>query len=210
MLTDPSQQMASVGAIDPNAAQFLASAAQLLKQQACSGRVRDRGGGDDHGQQQAQGIDQQMSLASVDLFAAVVAPDARHLGRLDALAIQASRGRVLMTTSATAHLGSDRVMDALPAAILPPQAKVMVDTFPVRVVCGQHPPLCARDHNVQHRVNDLAHVQTTRSTAGFWRWNEILDTIPLAVGHIGRVCLVAHTPNIPNPMADRQPFQTVS
>jgi hypothetical protein len=115
-----------------------------------------------------------------------------------------------MTTSPTAHLRPDRVVDALPNAVTPPQPKVMVDTFPVRIVFRQHPPLGSGDDNVPHRVNHLTHVQATWPTAGFWRRNEILDTIPLAVGHIGRVCLVAHTSKYTKSVTDRQPFQTAS
>src|SRR5262245_5058002 len=109
MQQDPSHQLPPIIAINPEAAQFLAAPAQPLKQQSSPSRVRNRGGSDNDGQQQAQGIDQQMSFAPVDLFALVIAPNTGDLSGFDALAVQTAGGRVLVTPRLSSNLGSQAV-----------------------------------------------------------------------------------------------------
>jgi hypothetical protein len=194
MITHPVQQLATVGAIDPDAPQFLAPAAQARKQHPRAKGIRGRSGGYDHRQQQTQGIDQQMTLPALDLFATVVTAHARHCGRLDTLAIQTAGCRMLMPAGLVAHLCAQRVVDTLSGAVIPPDTEVMVDALPVRIVLGQHAPLRAADQNVQHRIQDLAHVQAARPPARFGGRDQVFDIIPVAVGQIGGVCLCIHTP----------------
>lgn len=46
--------------------------------------------------------------------------------------------------------------------------------------------VCADGHTthsqIENLVDDLAHIQSAKSSARFGRWNQILDTIPAAVG----------------------------
>src|SRR5262245_19761206 len=141
MQQNPSHQLTPIIAVNPEAAQFLAAPAQPLKQEPSPSRVRNRSGSDNDGQQQAQGIDQQMSFAPIDLFALVIAPDTGDLSGFDALAIQTARGRVLVTPPLSSHLGAQGVVDPLPRPLLLPLAKIMIDALPVGILLGQHPPL---------------------------------------------------------------------
>ena len=77
----------------------------------------------------------------------------------------------------------------------------MVDALPGRIVRGQHAPLSARDQNVQHRIDDLAHIQAARPATGFGSRDQSFDTIPVAVGQIGGVYLCVHTPSVPYPIS---------
>src|SRR5215813_15640952 len=98
MLADPREQLATIGAIDPDAPQLLAVATQALKQQLCAYGIRDTCCRHDHRQEQAYRIDQQMTLAALDHLAIVIATHARNLGCLDALTVQTACRRVLVAS----------------------------------------------------------------------------------------------------------------
>ncbi len=197
MIRDPVHQLAPIGAIHPELAQFLACAVQLLEEQPRTGWVRERGSGHNHHQQQAQRIDQEVALAPHDIFALVVAPLAGHLRGLDTLAVDAARRRMLMAPGTAADLGAQRVVDALPGGVVAPPAEVVVAGLPFRIVLGQHAPLGTRDDDVQDGVDDLAHVNTAGAATGFCGRDEWHDTLPLTVGQIGWVQLVVHSPSVP-------------
>ncbi len=110
----PDQQLTSIGAIYPDAAQFLARPAQATKQQTRSCRIGHRGGGDRHCQHQTQSIDQQVPLAPLDLFAAVIAAHACYLRGLDALAVQRPGCGMLVPPCFLPYLCPQPLMNASP------------------------------------------------------------------------------------------------
>jgi len=71
---------------------------------------------------------------------------------------------MFVPTCFTAYFGSERVVGPLLGAIITPNSKVIVHTWPFRVFLGQHPPLDAADNNVKDGIDDLAHIQRTRSS----------------------------------------------
>src|SRR5215216_4101486 len=108
---------------------------------------------------------------------------------------------MLVPTRTAAHLCAQAVVDALPRPVIAPDAEIMVDAFPVRIVLGQHAPLGARDQNVEDRIDDLAHIQAAWPPACLGGRNQIFDTIPVAVSQIGGVYLCFHTPSVPYPIS---------
>jgi len=201
MLAHPRQQLAAIGAIDPDPPQLLAVTTQALKQQPCAFGIGDRGGRHNHRQEQAHRVDQQMPFATFDLFATVVAAHPAHRGGLDTLAIQTAGSWVLMPASTPTYCGTQAIVDTLPGAIITPNPEVMLDAFPLRVVRGQHAPLGATNQNIQNGIDDLAHLQVAWPTTQFGGRDQVFDIIPLAVGQIGRVCLCVHTPSLPYRLA---------
>ena len=195
---NPVQQLPPIRTVHPDLPQLLAGAAQARNQQPRPRWVRGRARRDHHRQHQAQRIDQQMPLAPLDLFAGVVAPRARDLGGLDTLAVQRTSGGVFVAPRAAAHLGAQGVVDALPRAIVAPLAEIVVDGLPFGIVMRQHAPLTAGDDDVQDGVDDVAHVDAPGAAARFCRRDQWRDTLPLAVGQIGWVPLVLHTPSYRN------------
>src|SRR4051794_14279263 len=98
MITHPVEQLAAVGAVDPDPPQFLAPAAHPLELHPRAFGFGERSGGHHHCQEQAHGVDQQMTLAALDHLAAIVTTLAPHRSGLDALAVQtASRGMLMPT-----------------------------------------------------------------------------------------------------------------
>lgn len=187
MVGHPGQELATIATVDPDEAQFLAGATQLGEQEAGTVPVLDRSGGDQHRQQQAHGVNQEMPFRTIDLLARIIAPHTSKRGRLDTLAIEATGGRMLVPAGTPPHLGPQRVVDPLPDAILTPVAKVGVDALPFRILLRQHPPLDATHRHVQDAVDNLPHVQAAGSSARFRRRNHFLDNVPLAVSQIAWV-----------------------
>src|SRR5215207_2269990 len=123
MLANPAHQLTTVAAVHPDEAQFLAPSAQPLEDQTRAVAFLHRGGADHDQQEQAEGIDQQMPLAPLDLFGCVIPSDAFDLGGLDALAIQTARRRVLVASGSLTHTSAHGVMQTLPVAAQAPPAE---------------------------------------------------------------------------------------
>ncbi|KPV54799.1 hypothetical protein SE17_01495 [Kouleothrix aurantiaca] len=196
MLAHPVKQLAAIGAINPDTTQLLARSAHSLEQLARTFGIRNRGSRDDHRQHQTERVNQQVAFATLHHLAVVKAALAAHACGFDTLAVQTACRRMFVMTSAATHVCPQAIVDALPRPVIAPNTKIMVDTFPVRVIFGQHAPLGASYQNIQDRIDDLTHVQAAWPTTGFSARNQIFDTIPVAVSQIGRVCLCLHTPNV--------------
>src|SRR5213594_3551143 len=135
MLTHPFNQLAPVRAINPHPAQLLAGAQppQPPQHLLCTCWVRNRGGAHYDCHQQAQRINQQVSLATFDVLATVIPTHSWPLAGLDALAVQTAPTRVLVASEAATQFGSEHIVNTLPGTIIAPSAEVVVDAFPLRV-----------------------------------------------------------------------------
>ena len=123
MRAHPGHQLAAIGAIDPDPAQFFAMTAHLLEQRPRAFGVGDRSGGDDDRQHQAQGVNQQVAFATLDQLAVIEAALASHGSRFDTLAVQTACRGMLMPTGTTAHFGPQGVVNALPGAVIAPDTE---------------------------------------------------------------------------------------
>src|SRR4030042_2118186 len=86
-------------------------------------------------------------------------------------------------------------MDTLPDTRGAPVPEIAIDTVPVREIIRHEPPLNPADVDIQHGVDDLAHIQFSMSpTRLFWR-DEIFDHVPLLVSEIGLVWNSVHHSN---------------
>ena len=187
MVCHPIQELAAIATVNPDKMQLLAGATQVSEQETGAIAVLDRGCGDNHRQQQAHCVDQDMPFRAIDLFACVITPRATESCRLNTLAVQAASSWMLVTARTLPHLGPQRVMEPLPCAIIAPLPKVGVDALPLWKLLWEHPPLDATNCNVQDAVNDQPHIQSAGSSTRFCQWDQWLDNIPLAVGQIGWV-----------------------
>src|SRR5438876_8048506 len=208
MLYHPLQQLTSVDAIYPDAPQLLAAAhlAQPLEQHFGSCWVRKRGGSNHYSHQQAQCVHYHMTFAAFDTLVAIVATFTWSLACLGALAVQATGCGMLVSTNTASQLCSQLVMDTLPGAIISPPAEVVIDTLPLGIAAWQHTPLAATYYYVEDSVDNTSHFQSARPTAWLCGRNVLFDTLPLTVGQVGRVCLVAHTPSVSSVLPDRHPL----
>jgi hypothetical protein len=91
---------------------------------------------------------------------------------------------MLVAASSTANLGTQRIVDLSPGAVVAPAPEIMMDAFPLRIFLWQHSPLDAAHHHVQNGIDYQAHIERARTASGFCQWDQIADMIPLAVGQV--------------------------
>lgn len=173
MRQHPFEQLLAIPAIDPDVAQFLATARQALKHQLRPIAILNGGCGHND--------DQEMAVTAFDLFATIEAAFATDSGRFHTLTVQATGRGVFMFACFLPYFGTQGVVNLLLGAIIAPLPKVMVHAFPVRILFRQHPPLDPDHHNIQNCIDDQAHLKAAWSSARFRRWNLVLDIMPLAV-----------------------------
>src|SRR5512144_482853 len=139
-----------------------------------------------------------MPFAAVDLFACIVAALTGDLGRLDALAVQTTGSRMFMPAGLPAYLGAQGIVQALPVTAVAPLPKVMIHTFPVRILPRQQPPLDTAHYHIENGVEYQTHLQAPWPPSRFGRGNQILDKLPLVISEFGWVLWFAHSLSLPN------------
>src|SRR6267142_312031 len=198
MLGHPLYQLPTIRAIDPDQPQLFTGPAEPGKEQAGTSRVGHRGGRDDNGHQEPQRINQYMPFTPVDVFAFVVTPLSTHFGGLDALAIQTAGRGVLVATGLLAYLGAQGVVEALPVSAVAPLVEIPVDTRPLRILMGEHPPFDTPIDDIKDRIEHLPHIQRTVAPPRLgWR-DQRFDTIPFGISEVCRVWFRGHPYRIPN------------
>src|SRR5437879_5768965 len=108
-----------------------------------------------------------MTLATLDLLAAVVADGTADLGALDGLAVDAAGAGCFLTVGSRADLGAQGVEDLLPGAVLVPGGEVLVGGALGDEVVGQVVPLAAGAGLVEQGVDHLTQIDAAGPTAGF-------------------------------------------
>src|ERR1019366_9166442 len=90
------------------------------------------GGQNHHQEEQTDGIDQDMPLASVDFLAGVVTPLVARLGALDALTVDDGRAGMALAPFHLACLFPQAGVNGDPQTIALPDAEVMINGAPRR------------------------------------------------------------------------------
>src|SRR5882724_9222979 len=159
----------------------------LREQGRSGGAIVNLGARNQARQQQAQGSDQHMPLASLDFLAAVVAAvcaaDLGGLHRLTSAARRAGRG---LTSGCPADLRPHCRQQRGPGPLIAPLDKVGVDRALRQQILGQPVPLAPTAVQIEQRVNDLSHVHFARvpSPVGLRGRNQRSQDSPLLVRQI--------------------------
>src|SRR2546423_293362 len=130
-----------------------------------------------------------MALAAVDLLVAVVAALAAHLGRLDALRVDAAGAGGPLPGGLATDLAAQGVEDLLPGAVLLPGDEVVPDGALGQQVVRQVVPLHAGPRLVEQGVDHLTQVNRARPAAVLGGRDQGLDEFPLGIGQIGAIRL---------------------
>ena len=147
-----------------------------------------------HGEDQPEGVHEEMALAALDLLARVVADIAPVAVALHALAVEDARTGPAVVARRRAHHSADPVVELTPEALAAPAAEDMVDGLPRREAPGKQAPLDAAFDEVKHRVEDPAEIGPGPSASG--RLGKMgKQQHPLGVAQVGRKTGVLHRPN---------------
>jgi hypothetical protein len=132
-------------------------------------------------------VHHRVPLASLDLLAAIVAPHAAALRRLDALAVDNSRGRARLASHPFAVPHDQVVVDGFPNAVIAQPGKPAVHGAPRREVLRHQPPCNAAAQYVADAVDDLPHRMRPQAGAISFGRQEGTQDRPLGVGQVASI-----------------------
>ena len=154
--------------------------------------VVDVGGVDDGAEQQADGVDDDVTLASVDPLAGIVAPNTAAFGGFHALAVNHAGARPRLAPLRLAGLHRQREAGRPQQPAVAPVVEGVLHRGAGREVLLQHRPLAARRRDVRGRVHHLPKVDGARTSGPVRRRHEGHDQRPFAVVRIA--CAARHVP----------------
>src|SRR5258707_5124439 len=140
-----------------------------------------------HPQDQTLAIYQNVALATVDAFGAIVAAHATDPGCSHRLAVDNPGARLRVTPNTRAELLTDHVVEMLPCTVQAPAAKLVVSGLPGRKLVRQQPPGATSSHDVEDGVQDLAQRMKPRTADTPERRQERIQASELCVRQIGQV-----------------------
>jgi len=144
------------------------------------------------GEDQADGVDNDMSLAAVDFLARVVAADPPFSVVLTLwLSMIAALG-VASRPAATRTSSRSESVNLLPDPRQPEAPKVTVNGAPRRELPGEHAPRAPAAHEVHDGVDHFASVNNAGASSGFGLRNEWCDDLPLLVAEVAGVAWSFH------------------
>lgn len=174
--------------------------------------ARDRAlharGGDQHGQQQADGVDDDAPLASDDLLAGVDALVGRGDlgGGLDALGVDDTGGRILLPAFLAPDLAPQQAVELVKDILFLPAGEVCADGVPVRVVVREIAPGNPGPVHLEHRVQQTAQVmvgrpadvQATAAALGPPGGQDRFDRLLTGIGQVAGIpTAFGHDPGLP-------------
>ena len=184
---DPFDQHASVTLIGPHALEAWQRAISGTEQFGSALAIRQRRRAYQHHDQQAQRINQDVPLASLDLLARIEAALLGLLGRFHTLAIDNRSTRLLRAAQSGADAQAQGRVDPFERAIVEPFVKVVGHMLPGRQIMRQHAPLAAAAIQIQDGVHDLAQIDGSFAAWSGWLTQRRLEVIPFVVAQIACV-----------------------
>lgn len=180
------QQGAGIATVGPD---MFDSAASLLteegRQQLLGAiAILDIGGQYSDQEQQAKGVDQDMSLASINLFSGVVAPLVAAFGTLDALAVDDGRTGLGLASFDHTHLLPQMAVNRHPQTGALPEPEIVVSGAPGSKVLWQIAPLTASLDDIEDCVEQLAEGVLAWPALLVGLGETIVDELPFAVSQI--------------------------
>jgi hypothetical protein len=156
--------------------------------------VQDVTSRDNHSQNQAKAVHNQVPLPPVHLLTAVISALLLRAVRISRLAIDARccpwRWFVLL-----AHRFIQGFMDARQRALFLPLVKVIENLPPRRKVMWKHSPLTTAPRNIENAIDDLAEIHLPRASSPRLRRKKTIEDFPLGVCRICWVSFGAHASN---------------
>ncbi len=189
-----SKGVPGVTAIDPQEAEPSKPAQHPAQDRLAAVALGGISRGDDHAQDQAQGIYEQIPLAAFEALARVETDRAAMPGGLDALAVQ-YRGRGLAALALSfPNQDPQGIIEGRPQMTALPAPENTIDRLPRWKIGRQIPPLDARFDDIEDGIEHLAKAGAGPASFGGFGQHRF-DIFPLGVGEAGSVFGVFHRLN---------------
>jgi len=183
----PVDELALVASVTPNTSQPWRVSHSLIQKAWRCGGVLDVGWGDNDPEQESFGVNNDVSLATVNLLSRVIADRPAAWSRRHALAIDDAGAWREFTTHFRAEYRSYNVRQLLPNAIICPGSEASVDRLPGRKRFGQESPSDAATEDVSDCVIHLSIAVDTRTATGSLAPQDRTDQCPSSIVDIRRV-----------------------
>lgn len=182
-------EVLAVAAVSPGFADGGMLGGDPFDEGPAGGRVLHAGRGDQHPEEEPDGVDDDAPLAAHDLLACVDAlAGGRHVGGgLDALGVDDARGWFVVSAFLPADLAAKEAVELVEYALFLSAGEVGVDGVPVRVVVREVAPGDPGPVHVEDRVQKAAQVVV--------RWPADVQTSTAALGPPGGSGPARPTPN---------------
>lgn len=139
---------------------------------------------DGNEQHQAERVGDDVTLASHNLLARIVAPRAATLGGIGALTNDHPGAGASLAPLNLAGSHHQQVVDRMPQATVAQGAEIALNRRDRREIPGQHPPLATICCHIMDRVHNLAQAGAARSAARLRGRQQRLDQCPLSTAQI--------------------------
>ena len=140
---------------------------------------------------QANRIDEDMTLLTLDLLARVIAVRidiaAALLGALHALAVDHTRGWAWLALHYLAALQVERVVDCNQRVVIVPTNQIVIQGAFRWQILRNIAPLTPCAQHIHDPVDDLAHIDFAVSAAALGWWDERFDERPLCGGKVAGI-----------------------
>ena len=130
-------------------------------------------------------IYENVALAAIDAFGAIVAAYAAEPGRPGRLTADDARARLTVTPNTRTELFAQHLVDMLPSAVYTPEPKVVVGGLPGWELVRQQPPCAATSNDVEDGVQDLTHRMKSGAADTLGRRQERIQAGELSICQIG-------------------------
>ena len=146
--------------------------------------VLDVGRQDHYQQQQADRVDQNVALASVDFLARVVAALVADLAALDTLTVDGARAGLGLSSLGQADMLAQMRVNLLPQAIALPESEIVIDGAPGREMSRQVAPLATGFDEVEDSIEQLAEGVFPRAPFLAGLGKTVIDELPFGVAQV--------------------------
>ena len=184
---DPMPATAGVALVNPDVLDLWELIIDTVQQQRHASTILNIGGVHLCAQDETTSIDQDVALAAIDAFGAIVATYTTYTGCPDGLAINDRCARFRVAPDAGAQLFAKYRVQMLPRAVQPPQTEVVIGRLPRRELVREQSPCASTPHDVKDCVQDFAERVQPRSTNTLGRREQRVQASELIVCQVGQV-----------------------
>src|SRR5215210_5042851 len=147
----------------------------------------------DNQEEHAQGVNNNMTFASIHVFSTSISGLSANFGGFDALALNNRQTWTRLLTRLSSYANTKGIIDTLPGAIVCPFLQIPIDGGRMRVFMRDHLPLTACFVLVKERIDHTTQADTAGSSKLFSHINIWSDKLPFCVIHITRIVGGVHT-----------------
>jgi len=182
-----------VALVGPDASQPTEPLERCGQETGCTRPLGHIGRSDADPQQQAQGVDQHVTLASLGFLGGIVAALSGMIGGANRLAVENGGSGLSPFAGLAPDKSPQSFIEQRPKTAFAPSLEIATSRLPRAKVFGEQAPGSARPGHIKQRVDDFAPVRGRPPTL-LRSWQKRLKQFPLLIGQVCGVRAFSHPP----------------